>query len=138
MTADSLPQRLLRFAAVGAIGTVAHYALLLALVEAAGIDPLVGSVAGFMLGALVNYAMNRRLVFRSDRAHAEALPRFFAVAGIGVVWNALLMSVLMGPIGLHYLPAQVVTTGLLLLWHYAGNARWTFRRKPSAGEAPDS
>jgi len=40
----------------------------------------------------------------------------------------LLMSLFMELLGLHYLLAQVLTTALLLLWHYAGNALWTFRR----------
>lgn len=121
--------RFLRFAVVGAIGTAAHYALLLALVEGAGADPVAGSVAGFLLGALVNYTMNRTLVFRSDRAHVEALPRFLAIAGMGLCWNALLMYVLVDMLGVHYLIAQVFTTGLLLGWHYVGNALWTFRRR---------
>lgn len=122
--------RILRFAAVGAVGTAAHYALLLVLVEAGGVDPVVGSVAGFLLGALVNYTLNRRLVFRSDRAHVEALPRFLAVAGLGLCWNALLMYLFIDVAGLHYLIAQVVTTGILLAWHYLGNALWTFRKRP--------
>ena len=33
----------LRFAAVGAVGTLAHFALLLALVEGAGAPPLAGA-----------------------------------------------------------------------------------------------
>ena len=138
MTGDRLLHRVLRFAAVGAVGTLAHYSLLLALVEGAGVDPVAGSVAGFVFGALVNYTMNRRLVFRSDRAHAEAMPRFFAVAGIGLLWNALLMYLLAELAGLHYLLAQVLTTGLLMLWHYAGNALWTFRHKPSARKPADT
>ena len=121
--------RFLRFAIVGAVGTAAQYALLLALVEGAGADPVVGSVAGFVLGALVNYTLNRTLVFRSDRAHVEALPRFLAVAGMGLCWNALLMYVLVDVAGVHYFIAQILTTGLLLGWHYAGNALWTFRRR---------
>jgi putative flippase GtrA len=135
LTARAQLHRFLRFAMVGAVGTVAHYALLLALVEGAGTDPILGSVAGFVLGALVNYTMNRTLVFRSERAHTEALPRFFTVAGIGLAWNALLMYLLAELLGLHYLLAQILTTALLLLWHYAGNALWTFRRKNAAGEA---
>lgn len=121
--------RFLRFAVVGAVGTAAHYALLLALVEGAGVAPVAGSVAGFLLGALVNYTLNRRLVFRSDRAHVEALPRFLAVAGMGLCWNALLMYLLVNVAGAHYLLAQIVTTGILLGWHYVGNAIWTFRRQ---------
>lgn len=123
--------RLLRFALVGAVGTAAHYALLLALVEGAGVDPIAGSVAGFLLGALVNYTMNRTLVFRSDRAHAEALPRFLAIAGMGLCWNALLMYLFVDLVGVHYLIAQIVTTAILLGWHYVGNALWTFRKHPA-------
>lgn len=125
--------RFLRFAAVGAVGTAAHYALLLALVELVGVDPVIGSVAGFVLGALVNYTLSRSLVFASDRAHIEALPRFLTVAGTGLCWNALLMYVFVDWVGAHYLLAQVITTGLLLVWHYVGNALWTFRKGAARG-----
>ncbi|MCK9261126.1 MAG: GtrA family protein [Azoarcus sp.] len=125
--------RFARFAAVGLVGTIAHYALLLALVEIGGAPPLAGSVAGFVLGAMVNYAINHRFVFRSARAHSEALPRFMTVAGVGLCWNALLMYVLVDLAGLYYLLAQVLTTGLLLLWHYVGNAVWTFRQDKAGG-----
>ncbi|AWI78360.1 polysaccharide biosynthesis protein GtrA [Parazoarcus communis] len=125
--------RFVRFAAVGLVGTAAHYALLLVLVEMGGAPPISGSVAGFLLGAMVNYAINHRFVFRSGRAHAEALPRFMTVAGVGLCWNALLMYLLTNLMGLHYLLAQVLTTGLLLVWHYVGNAVWTFRRDKAGG-----
>ena len=120
-------RRLAHFAAVGLVGTAAHYLLLVALVEGAGADPVAGSVAGFCLGALVNYGMSHRFVFRSDRAHQEALPRFFAVAVSGLAWNTLLMSLFTHVFGWPYLLAQILTTGLLVVWHYAVNALWTFR-----------
>lgn len=123
--------RLVRFAIVGAVGTAAHYGLLLALVEGLGAAPLAGSVAGFGLGAVVNYSLNRLFVFRSGRAHREALPRFVVVALAGLGWNALLMALLTA-LGLHYLVAQILTTALLLLWHYGAHAVWTFRRDPAA------
>jgi len=30
---------------------------------------------------------------------------------------------------LHYLLVQVIATGLVLLWNFAGNRSWTFREK---------
>lgn len=116
------------FAAVGAVGTLGHYLLLLALVEWGGQDPVTGSVAGFLLGALINYSLSRRLVFASRRPHREALPRFMAVAGSGLVMNTLLMTLLTHTFTVPYLIAQIATTGLLLLWHYSANALWTFAR----------
>lgn len=128
MTLAEQCRRFLHFAAVGLLGTGAHYLLLVILVEGFRADPVVGSVAGFCLGALVNYAMSHRFVFRSDRAHREALPRFFAVAGSGLLWNTALMSLFTHRLGWPYLLAQILTTGLLVVWHYGVNALWTFRK----------
>lgn len=119
--------RFLRFAALGLTGTAAHYMTLVGLVEWGRLDPIIGSVAGFCVGALVNYGMSHRFVFRSQRAHQEALPRFFAVALSGLAWNGTLMHVLVNLAEWPYLAAQVVTTGVLVFWHYAVNAVWTFR-----------
>ena len=125
-------RRFFHFAAVGAVGTVAHYLVLVGLVEVGGVDPVIASVAGFLTGALVNYILNRQLVFRSDRAHHQALPRFLMVAGTGLAWNALLMGFLVDRAGWPYLLAQVLTTGILVVWHYLANALWTFRQPTDA------
>lgn len=131
-------RHILLFAALGGLGTLAHYAVLIALVQGGLAGPVVGSTAGFLTGGLVNYQLSRRIVFRSQKRHAEAAGKFFTVAGLGLVLNAGLMALLTGPLGAPYLPAQVLVTGLLVLWHYAGNALWTFRETPRAFSAHDA
>ncbi|WP_428032642.1 GtrA family protein [Ancylobacter sp.] len=126
------------FAALGAVGTLAHYAVLIGLVQGGLAGPVLSSSAGFLVGGLVNYQLGRRLVFRSSVPHRSALAKFFTIAGIGLMLNALLMALLTGVLGAPYLPAQILVTGLLMLWHYAGNAAWTFRaarpaRAPAEG-----
>ncbi|WP_018388985.1 GtrA family protein [Ancylobacter sp. FA202] len=120
-------RHILLFAALGSVGTLAQYAVLIALVQGGVTGPVASSCAGFVVGGLVNYQLGRRLVFRSVKPHREALAKFFTVAGIGLGLNALLMALLTGPLAAPYLPAQILVTGLLVLWHYAGNALWTFR-----------
>lgn len=127
MTPLGHARRFIAFAAVGLVGTLAHYATLAALVEAARTDPVPASIAGFVVGAVVNYMLNYRLTFKSDKRHREAATKFFTVAGTGFVLNAILMSVLVGPLEFHYLVAQVGVTGFLVVWHYVLNAAWTFR-----------
>ncbi|CAN5375722.1 hypothetical protein BH09PSE6_BH09PSE6_28250 [soil metagenome] len=119
--------RLAQYALVGGVGTGAHYFTMIALVEGAGFDPLKGSIAGSFVGAIVNYLLNRRFVFTTQRAHHEALPRFLLIAGIAVALNALLMQGWLAYTTLPYLLAQLLTTALLLVFTYAGNAIWTFR-----------
>ena len=115
------------FAAVGVAGMVAHYGVLTALVELAGVGAVLASVAGFVAGGFVNYGLNRRLVFRSDRSHRAAGPRFLAVAASGLVLNAALMALLVDHLGVHYLASQVLVTASLTVWHFLLNRFWTFR-----------
>lgn len=120
-----------RFGAVGAIGTAAHYALFIALVEVTGADPVGASTAGALLGALVNYILNRRYTFRSARRHREALPRFLAVAAAGLAFNAGLMLLLVEGLNMHYLLSQVIATLGVLLWNFSANRLWTFGKDVS-------
>ena len=88
---------------------------------------MAASTLGFVIGALVNYWLNYRLTFRSTRKHHQALPRFMTVAGCGCLLNGALMAMLLSRISVHYLLAQVVVTGLVLLWNFLANRFWTFR-----------
>ncbi len=119
------------FTLVGAVGSVAHYLLLIVLVELADSDAVITSMAGALLGAIINYLLNHRYTFRSDRRHREALPRFLAVAAVGFALNALLMWLGVDVAGLHYLLAQVLATVLVLVWNWLGNRLWTFAREPA-------
>ena len=118
--------RFLRYASAGAIGTTAHFAILAALVHLAGIAPVIASTAGAVAGALINYAVNHRFTFESRRTHTVALPRFFVVASAGVALNAIVMATLLALAPLHYLVAQAVATGIVLVTGYVANRRWTF------------
>ena len=109
-TARPVVARFFRFAGVGVVGTVAHYLVLLVAVEVLALRPITGSSLGFTVGALVNYALNYRFTFRSDRRHREALPRFYLVAAAGFVINGGVMLVLAERLDLQYLMAQIVAT----------------------------
>lgn len=119
--------RVLRFLLVGGLSTFAHYLLLAALVECAAVDVLPATAAGYVLGAVVNYLLNRRFTFRSARAHGAAVPRFVAVWLAGLLATVLLMALCVQGLGWHWLPSQVLTTGLVLVLNYLGHARFAFR-----------
>jgi putative flippase GtrA len=116
----------LRYASAGAIGTGAHFATLIALVQGGFASPVAASTAGAFLGALVNYLINYRFTFESRRAHVEALPRFALVAIAGIVLNAGVLAGLLTFAGPHYLVAQLVATGAVVTAGYLANRAWTF------------
>jgi putative flippase GtrA len=116
----------LRYAGAGAVGTAVHYSTLVALVQAGLATPVVGSTLGATGGALVNYALNHRYTFASRRAHAQALPRFAAVALAGIALNAAVLAAMLTLLSAHYLVAQVVATLAVLAFGFLANRRWTF------------
>ena len=130
MKAFSIRRLLTRFAGftgAGAVATSIQYLILILLVTFAGLSPPISSSIGFILSALLNYHLNHRYTFRSTAAHSHALPRFAAMALAGLAINAILMWLLTAQASIHYLAAQVVTTGSVLLWNFWLSDCWTFR-----------
>ncbi len=116
----------LRYASAGAVGTACHYAVLIALVQLARTAPVIASTAGAVCGAIVNYALNHRFTFASDKPHAHALPRFALVSVAGIVLNALVMAAVLALASPPYLVAQVIATGAVLAAGFLVNRVWTF------------
>jgi putative flippase GtrA len=121
--------RFARFSLVGGVATAIQYALLVVLVRGFGTAPAPASSIGFVLSAGVNYLLNYRFTFRSDRSHGPAAAKFALLAVVGLLINAAIMYLMIGA-GVHYLVAQVCATGVVLLWNFIGNSVWTFGMAP--------
>ena len=126
-------QRLLRqfvaFFGVGVVAALLHYGMLYALVEVFFYDPVSASLAGYVAGGLVSYALNRMLTYQSSRSHLDAGWRFGVVAGVGFMLTWLLMKLFHASWGWHYLLAQIVTTGIVLIWSFFAHKYWSFSDK---------
>lgn len=111
----------------GSIATAVHYAVLIALVELAGITAAPSAFAGALCGAVVAYGVNRCITFPGSAAHhAQALPRFMAIALLGAVVNAALVWLGVQHLGWHYLLAQLLATVLVMGLTFRLNRIWTF------------
>jgi putative flippase GtrA len=121
-------QQFLRFIGVGLIAMLVHYGFLIRLVESGMLAAVPATLIGYVAGGLVSYALNRRHTFASGRPHEEALWRFAIVAGVGFCITYVFMHLFVERFGAPYLPAQVVTTGLVMFWSFAAHKFWTFGR----------
>lgn len=115
-----------RFAAAGIAATAAHYSVLIALVEGAGVRPVLATTIGYLFGIAVSYALNRRFTFKSAAPVALSFAKFAALYGIGAILNGAIMAGLTGQ-GAWYLFAQIVATGLTLVWNFLGARFIAFR-----------
>jgi putative flippase GtrA len=117
--------KFMAFTLVGAIGTLVHYSILYALVEGLRFNPVWASGWGALAGLVINYVLNYSLTFKSQQSHVQTLPKFALIALLGLGLNLALMALLTPH--LYYLYAQVVTTGVVLIWNFFANSLWTFK-----------
>ena len=123
-------RQFVRFAAVGATGTAVQYAVLWAGVEVFAVPAALASMAGFALGSIFNYALNYFFTFRSEKRHVETAPKYYAVLAVGLAINGALMALLVHRLDWNYWIAQLFTTAVALLWHFAGSKWWAFKPAP--------
>ncbi|MGO4705546.1 GtrA family protein [Microvirga sp. 2MCAF38] len=121
-----LARQFLAFFSVGIAAAIVHYGLLIGLVERAGLDPVTATLVGYVAGGIVSYILNRRHTYASDRPHREATWRFALVAFVGFLLTWLFMHIFTVTLEGPYLPAQVVTTGIVMLWSFLAHKVWTF------------
>ena len=117
------------FVGVGVAAAMAHFSVLFMLVEQELFGPVAASACGFVAGGVVSYLLNRRLTFAATRSHAGAVPRFALVAGGAFIVNAVLMDLLVHRLGVQYLLAQVVTTGINTFLTFTGHRLWAFAHR---------
>lgn len=119
-------RQLLAYVFAGGVTAVAHYALLIGLVELARVDPVPATLAGFALGAIVSYTLNRWLTFEATRSHAAATWRFALIAAGGFGLTGVLMHLFVTRAGLPYLPMQLVTTAIVMMFSFLGHKFFSF------------
>lgn len=114
------------FFGVGLVAALIHYALLYGLVEIWFYDPVSASLAGYVAGGLVSYALNRAFTYEAQRGIWQAGWRFGVVAAIGFGLTWLLMGWFFTRLGWHYMLAQALTTGIVLVWSFLAHKFWSF------------
>ena len=126
------PRNVVRFLLVGGATTACQYVVLTLLVELLHVKADVASPIGYGIGAAVSYVMNRFWTFKSDLPHAQSLPRFIVMIGVGLLLSFVMMHVLVDFAGIYYLLAQVLTTGIVMLSNYLLAASWVFIARPDS------
>ncbi len=132
----ALLRQFLRFAAVGLSGTAVQYLTLyfahdtLALLSAQN-----ASGIGYLLGSVVNYVLNYFFTFGSSKSHSEAASKYFSILAVGWCINYTLMGMvpqhlIWGERWNHWI-TQLFSTGVVLLWNFAGSKWWAFKHQPT-------
>lgn len=129
-----LRSRFLSYFLFGSIAASLQVAMLIALVEIAGLNKTLGSTAAFYGAVVINYFLQRRFTFRSADPHWIAMPKFLGVSTLGAFINILAFSALLSI--MHYVLAQCISLLLVFLFNFSMSKALVFKsqRRESAGQ----
>jgi putative flippase GtrA len=114
--------RVFRFIIAGGLSTLSHW-IVMALLVFAAVMPEIASATGALVGAAVNYILQKTFTFQSMQRHRNALPRYLAACAVLWLANLLIFSALIRLLNIQIITAQVVTTALVAILSY-----WLFKR----------
>lgn len=131
---SSLAGTLARHQTGAVLATLVDFATMTAMVEMLGASPVSGTALGATLGAVTNFTLSRRWVFRArgERAEAQAL-RYALVSLTSLGLNTFGEYVLASRLGFEYLSARVVVSlAVSLLWNFPMHRQFVFRQTTEA------
>ncbi|MBR6677669.1 MAG: GtrA family protein, partial [Oscillospiraceae bacterium] len=125
--------RILKFAASSLTGFVIDYALYsLLVVVLAGLGAWTvptANVSARVVSASCNFAINKRLVFRSRESVSATGARYLILAGVILVLNTAFISLLVNVLSWNKFLAKLVTEVLFFLFSYFAQRFWVFRER---------
>lgn len=128
-------KQFVKFAVVGAIGTVVNLAVLkLTLLlwgELSASTPFAveafASGLAFAVAVVNNYLLNRWWTFRSSGTMGAEFLKFFTVSICGLVLNELVFWVFRAQLDLHVMVSQLLAIACVLPFNFIVNKLWSFR-----------
>jgi dolichyl-phosphate beta-glucosyltransferase len=120
----------LKYCVVGFLGTAIDVGSLYILVEFVRLPLLVATTASFLLAVTNNFLLNNFWTFKSkSKNYRKLYIKFFIVSCVGLLLTNLSMFLQVELIGIWYVYAKLITSGLVLSWNFLGNKYWTFSIK---------
>jgi putative flippase GtrA len=114
------------FFVVGVATTAVHYGVLVMLVETWSVYPVWATTAGFLVAALFSYLLNRHYTFEERPAFHTGLLKYYAAMSVGLALNSGTMALLTWW-GLFYIYAQLIASGVALIWNFFAARSIVFR-----------
>ncbi len=127
----------LRFAIVGVSNTLISLIVYTVLFKVFGLNYLVASAIGFVVGAINGFLLNRAWTFQGHEGDAFTPVRWAIVQTCGLGLDELLLYIGVHELGIDKIAAQALAIVIVVVLTFLANRAWTFRA-PAIGRAPAS
>lgn len=125
-------REILRFSASSLAGFLVDYAMYSALILATGSLRL-SNIAARVVSASVNYTLNRKFVFRSNRGTLSSALSYFLLAAAILAGNTLVLEYLVVSLGIGRMFAKILTELLFFAISWSVQRSFIFKRESEKG-----
>ena len=129
---DILPPRFVIFGMVGAVGVVAHLAILFLAIRTMGATFALAQAVGTLAVMTLNFFLNNTITYRDRRLHGLALVHgllsFYTACSVGMFVNLRVADFASGN-GLPWYAAGFLGVTVSSVWNYAATAVLTWRQR---------
>ena len=133
-------EQFFKFGIVGVICFIIDYGLMIALTELAGVPYLISCGISFSVSVVVNYILSMRYVFSSkkDADRKKEFALFVLLSISGLLLTELLMWLFAAGLGINYMIAKIITTGIVMIYNFITRKLLLEERTPQRNEGTDS
>lgn len=94
-----------------------------------GLWYILSATLSFVLAAIFNYLFQRFITFKSqDKNYVKQFVLFVVIALVGLLINNSILYILVEFFGLWYMFAKVIAAGVVLIWNFWANKKFTFKK----------
>ena len=118
-------KRFIKFGLIGVLNTlitISSYMLLVYL----GVYYILANIIGYSLGIINSFYWNKNWVFQVNSKQRNIFMKFVLVNLITLVINTLILYLLNHYLHIHPYLAQIIATGVGLVFNFFLNKKWTF------------
>ena len=117
----------IRFGIVGVASTLIHVAVFSTLVALFHVAPVVASVPAFLTAMFASYGVNQRWTFGTQGSHKVYLPKYAAVALLGLGLNVLITYLVVDILSKWYGFSLALVVTVVPLATFLLNKNWAFK-----------
>lgn len=128
--ADTRIRQFLLYAVCGGTGVLLDLCTYTALIWL-GVNYQIANAAGYLIGTLASFALNRHFTFQTYDKTLRRLGLFIATALVGYVVSSLLLWILVSYLTWDPLLAKLATLAVVLVLQFSLNRAITFRSPAS-------
>ncbi len=113
----------------GGMGAVTNIGLLFILTHYFGIYYIISGIISFTLSISVTFFLQKRLTFKDTTAHDihKKFATFTLIAIVNLCINTLLLYFLVEKLGVYYVLAQILSSGVIAFWSYFAYKFFVFK-----------